>query len=755
MRSKRIGAVLLAGTMLSATVGTTAAGAVVAPTTTSSSALPTLTSPTLTSVPAAGGSNRIPTSQRCAEALTPLETLRADSWFSFPGDLRLLGETRPVDLNTFRWESGPFIDPSRVLWYESLMWLAWGAALAAEEGRTADVEAAKTAALRVLAETPDPGSATEQAQFFANLTGWDAAPTYRRLEALNCLADTIGVEPLRPYLISHAEALLDPHRYLGPPQRKVQNLGMLSNLVLLDVGRRLGIQRYQDTALQRLNSEAGQVFTAKGMTLEGSSHYHKVLVTGWEQASAFLKRNGHAATAAQLDRSIAAAYDAGAHFISPTGQPLLIGNSRPEDGFLTPPASNRSLTFQDEEAGFASGRWSWTDGMTSHWTALNSHSSNGHAHDDSLAVTWQTRGLPILVDPGQPDYQKRDNPVTNWSRIGRAHNLAMPAAKAQDREDIRETTVERTGRIDHVSMLSTAHGRPQRRDVIVDDQRATMLVSDHTRKGQTQFWHFDPAWSVTSATANSAILTHTGGMQVEVTTSGALSHVKGSLAPVKGLHTVAFEQMVPAVELTIEGGTRIDTQFRVMPTAKPDTPDISKLSTAAKKSVSLQLSEKQKGAKYLVQSTGDNGNWETLSTFTRFKKQRLPVGGLTNGQEREYRVAAYSKVGISDFSKPVALIPFTRPKRIGVPTVKPKGTQKVLVRWEAPAFDGGRPVTNYLVSTSRKGQTTPVKRNKYVLAHQNLKQLTLYVQAVNEAGPGKRKKITLIRNPKRNTVSIG
>lgn len=701
----------------------------------------------------------LPSAPACRDPLARLKLFRDSSGFSFPSSLRIIDETRKIDLSRFLIAEKPFADPSRKLWYESLLWLAWAAAVAKDEGRSTDVKLATDAALRALAAAPDPGSATPEALAASNRDGWGAGSAFRRLEALNCLADVVGTAPLAKYLHSHARVLLDDKRYFGPPLRRVTNLGMLSNLLLIDVGKRLGYRPYRDGGINRLLREQKSVFTTLGSTFEGSSHYHKVLMVGWSEVAGEFEKRGLGTQAQQIRIAVNRASDVAAHYIGPSGSALLIGNSRPADGYARPPANGRPLLINDTEGGFASGRWSWTSRVTSHWTALNRSRIGSHGHADSTSVTWQTRLLPILVDPGQPDYQK-SNPFTAWSKTREAHNLSIPTKQRRDRDHVRSTEVQRLGKLDQITMITSASGRPQTREVLVDHRRRMLLVSDHVRGGQTQRWHLDPRWTVDRVSGAQATLSDSAGHQlvIESTKGTMITARAGATAPMIGWQTTGFESLVPAAEIGISGSNRLDTRF----TLDPDDEDSSKSPLLVKnqikgdKSVTLQIrSTNDKSIRgYRVQMVTARSPWRTVVVQSGSREPSIPVLGLENGQRYRFRVASLTKTGMSRYSKTVTLVPRTIPGRVGGPRASVTKRGKIKLSWARPFSDGGNEVTGYVVLVKGIRPWAATTRPKVKFRASQRRRFVVKIRAVNDAGEGRLLKVKLRYRPKAAEVKI-
>jgi titin len=85
------------------------------------------------------------------------------------------------------------------------------------------------------------------------------------------------------------------------------------------------------------------------------------------------------------------------------------------------------------------------------------------------------------------------------------------------------------------------------------------------------------------------------------------------------------------------------------------------------------------------------------------------ISGLTNGVSYAFVVTAHNAVGDSNDSAPsVGVIPARVPDAPDAP-VATRGNQSVSLAWQAPAFNGGSPITSYVVTASAGGFAVPGK----------------------------------------------
>ena len=117
------------------------------------------------------------------------------------------------------------------------------------------------------------------------------------------------------------------------------------------------------------------------------------------------------------------------------------------------------------------------------------------------------------------------------------------------------------------------------------------------------------------------------------------------------------------------------------------------------------------------------------------------ITGLTNGQSYSFTVAAHNIAGIGAQSIGSLVTPFTVPNNPQSLTITP-GNAQVTLSWAAPAFNGGRAITNYNIyrSTSSSGEILLIELGNvltYTDASLTNGQPYYYkVSAVNLAGVG-------------------
>ena len=711
--------------------------------------------PTGVVLPAAASAT--PKSEWCARPMSRLELFRGTSRFDPPSTLTLLGATRKINLNTFTIQKNPYSDVSQTLWYRSLLWLAVATVNASEAGNSAAAQAMAAQALRAAEAFPDPAppgkpGTTPWSVAVANSIGWDEGTAFRRTEALLCLSAFITPKHpmwprLRSLLLMHAQALVDSARYKGPPRTAVHNHGMLANLVLIDVARRLTLPIYRQVAINRLVHDSDQVFSPQGWSYEGSSLYQSVNIRGWQDVARELRSRGLSSDAVAIEQRLARAIEMVAQFRGPTNLTAAIGNARMNDAVIPAPLNpSRPLSVLDPDAGVAAGRWSWTDTSTTWWTALNRPVTGAHGHDDNMSVTWQTLGFPVVVDIGQYDYD-HTGLITRWTESAVAHNRAIPANQSRNELRVRGMSVTRTGSLDTINITSSDKGPVQEREILVDDARRSMQVTDSSARRLTQYWHLGPDWKVSSQSRTSATLRGPAGRILRVTTSpGANVNVAPtSLIPPAGLFITGYKAAVGAPELRITGDSSISTTFQALRRAKAGTPlpnlTVSAQPRSRKASVSWQWAGAKKGTRkvkgYRVQLHHPDQGWRTVIADTGSAKQSLgSVGRLTNGLRYLVRVAPLTRSGIGEYSEPADFTPVSVPGRPLSPVVA--GRQ---LSWTAPN-DGGYRIKEYLVTVAGEEPIT-TRRPSVRLPGLPAGRAVVSIQGRNKLGTGRKLMVTV------------
>lgn len=164
--------------------------------------------------------------------------------------------------------------------------------------------------------------------------------------------------------------------------------------------------------------------------------------------------------------------------------------------------------------------------------------------------------------------------------------------------------------------------------------------------------------------------------------------------------------------------------------------------------------------KYIVEqldTTSGNGNWTECAQTTAGKDRQIKVEHLTKGHRYRFRVRAANKIGISDPTEMtgpdiLAKDPWDEPDPCGKPNVVDWGPDFAEMTWEPPEWDGGAPITHYVIEMKEKnmgqwveGKTMTVEEvqkagNLIKGKQEGLIEGCEYqfrVRAVNKGGPSK------------------
>ena len=129
-------------------------------------------------------------------------------------------------------------------------------------------------------------------------------------------------------------------------------------------------------------------------------------------------------------------------------------------------------------------------------------------------------------------------------------------------------------------------------------------------------------------------------------------------------------------------------------------------------------------------------------------QESAPVTGLTPGKKYKFRVRAVNKEGQSEPLESSDAIEAKNPYREPDPPLRPViydwDNQSVTLRWEKPNFDGGRPITHYVIEQKGKFDVDFIEvatsNDTFNLETtlQGLREKSIFewrIRAVNKAGP--------------------
>jgi titin len=145
---------------------------------------------------------------------------------------------------------------------------------------------------------------------------------------------------------------------------------------------------------------------------------------------------------------------------------------------------------------------------------------------------------------------------------------------------------------------------------------------------------------------------------------------------------------------------------------------------------------------YVIELSSTSGSsWTTAIANTGTSVTAAVITGLTNGINYAFRVSALNAVGASAASASASSTPATIPGTVASITPMP-GDGAALLTWNAPASDGGSPISTYNVERSLDGLNWIVVASGVVGTSTTISNLTngtaywFRVSAVNAVGSG-------------------
>ncbi|XP_072180963.1 twitchin-like [Diadema setosum] len=188
--------------------------------------------------------------------------------------------------------------------------------------------------------------------------------------------------------------------------------------------------------------------------------------------------------------------------------------------------------------------------------------------------------------------------------------------------------------------------------------------------------------------------------------------------------------------------------FTIKPPEAPSKPDVKKVT---ENSVTLTWSppESDGGSpvtNYIVEKREPDRDRWVKATRAPITDTAFTVTDLAPKREYEFRVIAENKSGASVASEPsksvIAKPPYDVPEVPGQPEVSNVTKSGLTLTWEPPEFDGGSPITNYVVEMKDRFSvrwSTLGRPNKTIYKVTGLRQGSEYefqVRAENKAGVG-------------------
>lgn len=380
---------------------------------------------------------------------------------------------RTVRLTPRGWSAYNPTNASWTLWFHSL---AWTVPLALQDPVTAvDVVLERDVAL------PDPGQGS--AKNVRQRTGWTQGMFRNRLEVVTCLWQLTKDDRLRPVAERLAAANMDPKRYPGLPYFPPHNHGTMSNIALIQAGKRFDEQSWVDYAMGRLATDMPHVFDECGMMFEQSSTYQRHNVRLWSKA------------AAMIGMDFAAPIRALGALVRPDGVLEAIGSGNPVTG-MSPNGENLWCP-----------NVGWAAGMVSdaHYIVRFGPQMDYHGHRDHGAVTWYAAGVPVLSDRGL--YDKSAGPRRDFAEGMAAHSVLEPVGIPTYNPESR--AIRRSG--PRFIIRDSDAGVTRVRDVRIAAKRLTVRDRATGASSYIQHWQLAPGWQPTATGA-----VHAGGATLRV-----------------------------------------------------------------------------------------------------------------------------------------------------------------------------------------------------------------------------------------------
>lgn len=139
------------------------------------------------------------------------------------------------------------------------------------------------------------------------------------------------------------------------------------------------------------------------------------------------------------------------------------------------------------------------------------------------------------------------------------------------------------------------------------------------------------------------------------------------------------------------------------------------------------------------------GRWVPCAKVTDTKAH---IDGLKKGQSYQFRVKAVNKEGPSEplttENETIAKNPYDEPGKPHTPEVTDWDADRVSLEWQPPDYDGGAPITEYIIENKGKhgrewqkcGKVSGDETTATILGLKEGEEYKFRVRAVNKAGPG-------------------
>jgi hypothetical protein len=275
----------------------------------------------------------------------------------------------------------------------------------------------------------------------------------------------------------------------------------------------------------------------------------------WSQAASALEETpGSEAPAAAIRTIVAKANIVFSWMTEPDGSIVQVGDTEEQAGASGPETTARVL--RDDQAGWIVGRWSWTDPATSYYTVRYGPARFAHGHQDRAGgVTWSVGGVRVLVGPGRYTSDLQSN--YNAYQVGpQGQNAAIPDSRTAGSAAAAVTASKVQASSHNWTIKDRIYGVDHVRGVNVNRDAPSLTGSDSFAQSSVwrQYWHLDPAWTLTSGGPDSTKLVFAppSGRRLTMTTTGRVSSVvQGITRPTQGWHFPEYSSRYPAREIVV------------------------------------------------------------------------------------------------------------------------------------------------------------------------------------------------------------
>ena len=490
--------------------------------------------------------------------LTSMQVVSSISGAGLDTTISLTGDARTFSLKSIPaswWANPPVTSPVWRLYFQGFMWVGYVA-------HTQDDPVVTTRlvdlALEFIAANPDTG---------VSARGWDEGTNLRREQQLNCLYSLTQDPRLIPAITMSAAANIDMKRYYGLPNTPPHNHGLMANLALLESGTLLGKPGWRQFAVARLTRDSAGAFTSSGVSIEQASEYWQANSVAWCAVADLLEAQDTpetTTTATAIRARLVTVTSALAYATTPTGVLVPYGDS---NAMANEPTPQRLGVFRDNAAGLITGRWAWSDPSTSFYLIRYGGRRWAHGHEDRGSIVWQTRGVPVLIDPGKFSYDPgayatfAKSPLAHTTFIPRGGATFVPSAP------VAVATARFSGPAHTVVLSDKQYGAAHTRSLVINNTARSLTVADSSAFSKTtQTFQLDSGWVLRARSADrkTARFGHAAtGRTLIITSTYPLALYRGSTSPVLGWTFPAYGHRVQTYQVLVYGGASAKTVFTV------------------------------------------------------------------------------------------------------------------------------------------------------------------------------------------------